>query len=35
LETVGNPQKLDVKAGSLVVDIVLPRHAVSLLKLDW
>ncbi len=35
LETVGNPQKLDVKAGSLVVDIVLPRQAVSLLKLDW
>ncbi len=35
LETVGNPQKLDVKAGNLVVDIVLPRQAVSLLKLDW
>jgi xylan 1,4-beta-xylosidase len=35
LETVGNPQKLDVKAGSLVIDIVLPRQAVSLLKLDW
>ncbi len=35
LETVGNPQKLDVKAGNLVVDIVLPRQAVSLMKLDW
>ncbi|MFV8376281.1 GH39 family glycosyl hydrolase [Flavobacterium sp. LB1P62] len=35
LETVGNPQKIDVKAGTLVVDIVLPRQAVSLLKLDW
>ncbi|HEX9152451.1 MAG TPA: beta-xylosidase, partial [Flavobacterium sp.] len=35
LETVGNPKKLDVKAGSLTVDIALPRQAVSLLKLDW
>ncbi|TDD94709.1 GH39 family glycosyl hydrolase [Flavobacterium cellulosilyticum] len=35
LETVGNPQKLDVTLGNLVVDIVLPRQAVSLLKLDW
>jgi xylan 1,4-beta-xylosidase len=35
LETVGNPQKRDVKAGSLVIDIALPRQAVSLLKLDW
>jgi len=35
LETVGNPQKLNVKASSLVIDIVLPRQAVSLLKLDW
>ena len=35
LETVGNPQKLNVKAGSLVIDIALPRQAVSLLKLDW
>jgi xylan 1,4-beta-xylosidase len=35
LETVENPKKIDVKAGSLVIDIVLPRQAVSLLKLDW
>ncbi len=35
LETVENPKKLEVKAGSLLIDIVLPRQAVSLLKLDW
>ncbi|MFV8324438.1 GH39 family glycosyl hydrolase [Flavobacterium sp. ZS1P14] len=35
LQTVGNPKKLDVKAGNLVVDIAMPRQAVSLLKLDW
>ena len=34
LETIGNPQKLNVKAGSLVVDIVTLRQALSLLKLD-
>ncbi|WP_291248360.1 beta-xylosidase [Flavobacterium sp.] len=35
LETVGNPQKLNVNAGSVMVDIIMPRQAVSLLKLDW
>ncbi len=35
LETVGKPQKLEVKAGILVVEITLSRQAVSLLKLDW
>ena len=35
LETVGNPMKKSVKGGKLQVDIVLPRQAVSLVKLEW
>jgi xylan 1,4-beta-xylosidase len=35
LETVGRPVKKSVKGGKLVVDISLPRQAVSLVKLDW
>ena len=35
LETVGKPVKKTVKDGMLVVDIALPRQAVSLLKMDW
>lgn len=35
LETVGKPKKIVVNAGRLVIDIVLQRQAVSLLKLDW
>ncbi|MDB5246609.1 MAG: glycoside hydrolase family 39 [Segetibacter sp.] len=35
LETVGKPTKKSVKGGKLLVDIVLPRQAVSLVKLDW
>lgn len=35
LETVGRPVKKSVTGGKLVVDISLPRQAVSLVKLDW
>jgi xylan 1,4-beta-xylosidase len=35
LETVGQPIKKNVQGGKVVVDIVLPRQAVSLVKLDW
>jgi xylan 1,4-beta-xylosidase len=35
LATIGKPQQLDVKTGSLTINIALPRQAVSLLKLDW
>ena len=35
LETIGTPQKLAPKAGKLLVDISLPRQAVSLIKFDW
>jgi xylan 1,4-beta-xylosidase len=35
LETLGRPVKKSVKGGKLVVDISLPRQAVSLVKLDW
>jgi xylan 1,4-beta-xylosidase len=35
LETVGKPSKQKVTNGVLVVNISLPRQAVSLIKLDW
>jgi xylan 1,4-beta-xylosidase len=35
LATIGQPGKKAVKDGMLVIDIALPRQAVSLLKLDW
>ena len=35
LATVGKPSKKPVTGGKLVVDISLPRQAVSLIKLDW
>ncbi len=35
LETVGDPKKCPVKQGNLEVNILLPRQAVSLLKIDW
>jgi xylan 1,4-beta-xylosidase len=35
LATVGKPVKKSVTGGRLVVDISLPRQAVSLIKLDW
>ncbi|MGI8635505.1 MAG: GH39 family glycosyl hydrolase, partial [Segetibacter sp.] len=35
LETVGEPVKKTVKGGKLVVPVLLPRQAVSLIKLDW
>ncbi len=35
LQTIGKPEKRRVKAGCVIVDIVLPRQGVSLLKMDW
>jgi xylan 1,4-beta-xylosidase len=35
LAQIGKPQKLDVKAGKLQINIALQRQGVSLLKLDW
>lgn len=35
LQTLGRPQKMKVKAGSLMVNISLSRQGVSLLKIDW
>jgi xylan 1,4-beta-xylosidase len=35
LQTLGKPVKKKAKAGSVVVDITLPRQGVSLLKLEW
>ncbi len=35
LQTLGKPQKMKVNAGSLAVNILLPRQGVSLLKMDW
>ncbi|WP_100342827.1 GH39 family glycosyl hydrolase [Mucilaginibacter auburnensis] len=35
LETVGKPQKLNVKKGKLFVNAALARQGVMLLKLDW
>ncbi len=35
LETVGNPQKLKVTNGKLIVNTSLARQGVALLKLDW
>jgi len=35
LETVGKPQKLNVKNGNLTINTSLARQGVALLKLDW
>jgi xylan 1,4-beta-xylosidase len=35
LQTLGKPQQIQVKSGSVLLNIELPRQAVSLLKLDW
>ncbi|HMI02447.1 MAG TPA: hypothetical protein VK541_08205 [Pedobacter sp.] len=35
LQTIGKPQQIQVKSGSILLNIDLPRQAVSLLKLDW
>jgi len=35
LATVGQPMKKAVKGGKLVLDVALPRQAVSLIKIDW
>ena len=35
LQTIGKPKSRSVKSGSVIVDIVLPRQGVSLLKMDW
>ncbi|SEO35306.1 xylan 1,4-beta-xylosidase [Mucilaginibacter sp. OK283] len=35
LQTVGKPQKVQVKAGLLNTTIALPRQGVALLKLNW
>jgi xylan 1,4-beta-xylosidase len=35
LQTVGKPQKAQVKAGLLNTTIALPRQGVALLKLNW
>jgi xylan 1,4-beta-xylosidase len=35
LQTVGKPQKVQVKAGLLNTTITLPRQGVALLKLNW
>lgn len=35
LQTIGKPENRRVKAGCILVDIVLPRQGVSLLMMDW
>ncbi|WP_462250829.1 GH39 family glycosyl hydrolase [Ferruginibacter sp.] len=35
LQTIGKPEKLKVVNGKLVLNILLPQQAVSLLKIDW
>jgi xylan 1,4-beta-xylosidase len=35
LQTMGAAEKLKVDNGKLVFDILLPRQAVGLIKIDW
>jgi xylan 1,4-beta-xylosidase len=35
LQTMGDPEKVNIKNGSLDISVVLPRQAVALFKLDW
>lgn len=35
LQTIGKPEKRSAKGGNIIIEIVLPRQGVSLLKMDW
>lgn len=35
LDTLGEPQAMEVKEGTITTDLALPRQGVSLLKFDW